>query len=581
MPLDTLILDAVAKELQTVITGSSVQKVYEPSRKVIILNLYSQGQQHYLLLSFDAHYGRVHLTETRLKMKPSKEQPSPFCMLLRKYLIGGKVSSIVTPPLERIIEITFDPPDGFPAVKLIAELMGRRSNLILINNSKTILGAARTVSIDNNPYRAILPGEIYREAPGQNKLNPLEMEQVDFKEQFRAHFSTEGKTPEESLLKTVGGISPLIAREMIYRISGTDQFALDKLDPLYKALKELFYNTEQGLHKPLWYAKMGVCSSIRLSFQQQEQPVLFPDFNSMLDQCYTELIGAANEDAEKKMLSNAVQKRINSLKRKKDALGKDLQKAEKAPQYRIFGELLLTFGERVPRGAKSVELPNLYDPDTTVSVPLKPAETAAANAKRYFNLYRKAKTGREKVQKQLRLVDHEINYCQSILYSIETGNMSSLTEIRQELVKAGYLKNKQKNKIKTDSLPQPLSFKTSAGRTILVGRNNRQNDYVTFKAAVRRDIWFHIRQLPGSHVLLKETNWPPLEQDLQEAAFLAAFFSRGCDKSAVDIDYTEIRHVRRQPGGKPGLVYYDHYKTITANPLDPSMRKLFNLDKPL
>jgi predicted ribosome quality control (RQC) complex YloA/Tae2 family protein len=182
------------------------------------------------------------------------------------------------------------------------------------------------------------------------------------------------------------------------------------------------------------------------------------------------------------------------------------------------------------------------------------------------------------VRRQLKITHAETEYCRSLLYSIESAVGSSLAEIRLELVDAGYLRGKQKGKKKETALPQPLIFKSGSEKTILVGRNNRQNDHVTFKAAVRRDIWFHIRQLPGSHVVLKETGWPPAKDDLEEAAFLAAYFSKGRESSAADVDYTEVRHVRRRPGSKPGQVFYKNYETVTVNPLDPGIKKRFNLE---
>jgi predicted ribosome quality control (RQC) complex YloA/Tae2 family protein len=210
-------------------------------------------------------------------------------------------------------------------------------------------------------------------------------------------------------------------------------------------------------------------------------------------------------------------------------------------------------------------------------VPLNPSRTAAANAQHYFNRYRKAKKGRDEVLKQLKILSVETEYCRSILYSIENASSSSLAEIRMELIDAGYLRDTLKGKKKETTLPQPLSFKSGSGKTILVGRNNRQNDHVTFKAAVRRDIWFHIRRLPGSHVVLKETGWPPVKEDLEEAAFLAAYFSKGRESSVADVDYTEVRHVRRRPGGNPGQVFYENYETITINPRGQVLRKQFRL----
>ncbi|MGM0651725.1 MAG: Rqc2 family fibronectin-binding protein, partial [Bacillota bacterium] len=215
--------------------------------------------------------------------------------------------------------------------------------------------------------------------------------------------------------------------------------------------------------------------------------------------------------------------------------------------------------------------------ENEITVPLKPSKTAQANAQEYFNRYRKAKSGQNKIKKQLRKTKAEIEYCRNLLYTIEENSVEGLEEVKQEMIENGMLHEKKRGSKKKESAPQPLNYKTSSGRTVLVGKNNRQNDYITFKAAVRRDTWLHAKDIPGSHVILKEAPYPPPEEDLEEAAFLAAYYSKGRESSAVAVDYTEARHVRRRPGGKPGFVFYENYNTITVNPREKDMREMFNL----
>ncbi|MBW6463279.1 MAG: NFACT family protein [Firmicutes bacterium] len=578
MSFDTLIMKMITQELQTELAGASAQRISEPARGEIIIDFYGQGKQENLLFSIESKYARVHLTGATRKKKKNNLQPSPFCMLLRKYLIGGRAISFSNPPLERILEIEFDPPDGLPPVKLIAEIMSRRSNLILVDQNNMILGAARTVSWEKNPVRVILPGEKYEEVPPQNKLKPLDLRVDKFASQLKELIS-EGKKPEQALVGAVNGISPLTARELLYRTGWNINELQESSERLQNEIIKLFSAAESGNLQPVMLPSRRIYAAIPLTHLPAEEQIKVDKANEMLDRFYSRIIRDEREKALRDQLVSAVERRLAGLERKRREQNKELLATEKAPQFRLFGETLLTYGDQVPRGAESVLLPDLYKPDQKILVPLNPSKNAAANAKYYFNRYRKAKNGRDKVRKQLAITGAEIEYCRGLIYTIESGTESSLQEIRQELIEAGYLRDRQKSPRRENLLPQPLTFKTSSGRTVLVGRNNRQNDYITFKAAVRRDTWFHVRQVPGSHVVLKESPYPPPPEDCEEAAFLAAYFSKGRESSAIDVDYTEVRHVRRRPGGKPGFVFYENYETITVNPRDEKMKRMFKLDR--
>ena len=573
MSFDTLMMKAITNELEAELCNTPVQRVYEPERGMIILHLYIQGRQPGLLFSIDSKYARVHLT---YKKYQSQAQPSPFCMLLRKYLIGGRAVSFTNPPLERVLEIDFDPPDGMPKVKLIAEIMSRRSNLILISEDGIILGAARTASWDKNPVRAILPGEKYRPVPPQDKLNPLEMDAASFNKKFN-ELITGGKTAEQALFGTAGGISPLTAKELLHR-SGWDDSKVEKsIAKLFTETRTLFADSAAGKLQPVMLSVRNIYAAMPLTHLPPAEQQKFTKANEMLDRFYATVIGDNRENELKNQLNSAVEKRLSALNKKLGEQEKELQAAAQAHQFRLYGELLLAYGDRVPVGAASVVLPDIYNPDEEIIVPLNPSKSASTNAQKHFSRYRKAKKGQDEIKKHLGKTRVDIKYCEELFYTIENNADASLEEIRQEMIEAGFLREKLKNQRKSATLPQPLNFKTSSGRTILVGRNNRQNDYITFKAAVRRDSWFHVRQLPGGHVILKEAPYPPPPEDSEEAAFLAAYFSRGRDSGAVAVDYTEVRHVRRRPGGKPGFVLYENYSTITVNPQDQRLRDLFGL----
>ncbi len=577
MSFDTLIMQRVTRELNERLSGASAQRITEPARGEIAIEFYSHNGRDTLLFSIESNYARVHLAGKQHRGKKQSDQPSPFCMLLRKYLTGGRAISFSNPPLERIMEIAFSPPDGLPPVRLIAEIMNRRSNLILVDGDNKILGAIKTVGPDKNHKRSVLPGEKYVPVPTQDKLNPHTVSEEELGLSMDDLISA-GKNPEQALFGSVEGVSPLTARELLYR-AGWNTTAVNKTGykHLHIELRSLFGKAEKNLLQPSYYPSQQIYAVMPLAHLGEEKPVTFDSVNTLLNQFYGEKIQRDREKTVRDRLKTGVEKRLKSLALREKRQRKELSTSEKAPQYRLYGETLLAYGDQVPKGAETASLPDLYNPEERIVVPLNPAKNAATNARYFFNRYRKAKNGRDKVLKQLARTRNEIEYCRELLYSIESSSGDSLTEIREELVDAGYIKEKKKSQRRRESSPSPLSYKTSSGLTILVGRNNRQNDYITFQAAVRRDTWFHVRLIPGSHVVLKETTFPPSPDDCREAAFLAAYFSKGRENRAVDVDYTEIRHVRRRPGGNPGLVFYENYETITVNPGNEKLKNFFKL----
>lgn len=575
MSFDTLIMAAVTAELRQELIGAPVQRIYEPDRNLIIIHLYTEGRQRGLLFSFDSQHARVHLTDKRYR---NVIQPSPFCMLLRKYLIGARMAGLTMPPLERILKVDFDPADGMPAVKLIAEIMGRRSNLILTDKREIILGAAKIATLEKNPLRAVYPGEKYHPVPSQNKLDPLEMDFQSFRRGLQS-FTSKGDISDQALVKLVSGLSPLIAREALYRSKNENEEKQLKEIALFRVINSLFSQYGSGEAEPVMLPGSGIYAAIPLTHLETDPQVRFNSVNKMLDQVYDELLRSQKTNRLRRKLLNSVEKRLNSLYKKKGEQEKELQEAEGASQHRLFGELLLAYGNQIQKGAECAVLPHLYKPEEKVKVPLDPSKSAGANAQRHFNRYQKAKSGLIKIRRQLKMTASEIEYCQGLKYSIENSSEKDLEDTLDEMIEAGYLRYKKQQKGKNITRPEPLILKTSAGHTMLIGKNNRQNDYITFKAAVRRDTWLHVRQLPGSHVILKEVPYPPPPEDLEEAAFIAAYFSKGKFNKAVEVDYTEVRHVRRRPGGRPGFVLYENFKTITVNPLDEKMIERFCLKK--
>ncbi len=574
MTFDVLAMTAVAAELREMAIGARVQRVTQPSRQVIVLSLYHAGEEYGLLLSTHPHHARVHLTGRSYRLP---QQPPPFCMLLRKYLTGARISAVVQPHLERILMLHFEAHEVLPPVKIIAEIMGRRSNVILVDEEEIILGAIKTATREQNPRRAVLPGLPYEEVPPQSRLDPSETEGERLAATLLPLLA-KGSSPDQALLKTVRAISPLAARELIYRSKWDKEAPLGSLERLTREMKALF--GKSGALEACMAPQLNIYASYPLTHLQDSTLQKFTKMSELLDHYYSRL----EEAEERKLLQDRLRSRVNrrkrSLEMKLEQLKRDLLQAGEADRYRIYGETLLTYGTGINSRAEEIILPSLYQPDEKITIPMNPSLDALGNAQKYFRIYRKISNSRKHLKKHISRLQGELAYCRELLYTIEEGSAASLLEIREELVESGYMKpdsrkKPQRKKKRRREKPQPLSFLASSGKKILVGQNNRQNDHLTFKLATRYDIWLHAQRLPGSHVIIKGAGTgPPAESDLQEAALLAAHYSRGRDLPAVAVDYTEVRHVKRAPGGRPGFVLYEPFKTIIVNPQEEELRHL-------
>lgn len=604
MSYDALVTAAIADELAGRITGARVERIYQPGPTEVLLYLHRQRRKHCLLLSAHPQHARVHLSEQRY-LHP--DQPAPFCMLLRKYLVGGTIERISQPPLERLLSFSFAPPGGRPPTTLIAELMGRRSNLILIAQRETalnmepgyfhppdepssrpekvnliglwgsILGALIRSTRERNIYRAVLPGESYTPPPAQEKIDPFD---CAVEELFEAllPLTKEGVPPGKALLETVKGVSPLMARELLHRAGGgggnCDEHLIHRMAG--ETLR-LFQTTRERQWQPVLNQEKSCFAVYPLT--HLGHTVVFPGISSLLDTRFS-LLATDQESTElRSKLLQTARRHLARAERKLIKQQQEEQQAGEGERCRLFGELLLTYGGLASHGAEQAILPDPRQEGQPVTIPLDPGLSVSANAQKYFKRYRKAKKALEIAGMLLTATRGELEYYQSLLFAIENSNRQSLAEIRLEMVEQGLIREKSpRKKQKKPAETKPLGFKSRSGYTILVGRNNRQNERLTFSMASRNDIWFHAREIPGSHVLLTGQRRSPgrsdTEPDIEEAALLAAYFSRARESSAVAVDYTEARHLRRAPGGKPGRVLYVNFSTITVNPTSSKMKEL-------
>ncbi|MBY0204496.1 NFACT family protein [Paenibacillus polysaccharolyticus] len=594
MALDGIVTRAIVHELQGCI-GGRISKIHQPNGHDVVLTLRAQRGNSKLLVSASPTYPRVHFTEKTF-LNPT-EAPM-FCMLMRKHCEGAIIENIRQIGMERIIHIDVRQRDELgdvSAKRIIIELMGRHSNIILLDPATdAILDGIHHVTPSISSYRVVMPGFSYTAPPEQHKSNPLEVSQNEFEQKIATAANVDAdeneagsqtdttKTAIETkadasrwLVNAFSGMSPLIAGEIATR-TGSDSDRMEA-GALWTAFKSVIESVKEHQYTPVTglnaKGKM-IFSAIRLeSIQDQEKTY------DTMSKCMEDYYGdKAERDTVKQRVSDLLRflqnERSKNIK-KLDNLNKDLLEADDADKYRLWGELLFASLHLVNKGDKSVELINFYDEDQgNITIQLDPLLTPSDNAQRYFKRYNKYKNSLAVIHEQLGKTKDEIAYLDNLLQQLSIASMNDIEEIRDELVQQGYLRdrNKKGKKKKKNDRPTVHQFTSSEGIDILVGKNNLQNEYVTNRLASANDTWLHTKDIPGSHVVIRSTDFG--EATLEEAAQLAAYFSQAKESSSVPVDYTYIRHVRKPSGAKPGFVIYDHQKTLFVTPNDELIKSL-------
>ncbi|MFJ7950468.1 NFACT family protein [Lysinibacillus sp. NPDC096418] len=552
MAFDGLFTYSMTADLQQLVTGR-ITKIHQPNAQEVVLQIRANGGNHKLLFSIHSSYARVHLTEQTIE---NPAEPPMFCMLLRKHIEGGFISSIKQHDFDRVIIVEIESKNeiGDPIVReLHAEVMGRHSNLLLIDKEQSkIVDSLKHLSPSVNSYRTVLPGQPYIAPPTQDKWHPLTVSD----EQLQTFFSAE-KTAKE-VVAQFSGFSPLHAEELVFRLSN----ATDTLS-CFKLFMQEF---NDGGKQPTFIAANNKTyfSPITLTHLQGEVTT-YPNVHALLDRVF---FARAERDRVKQQagdLERWLQNEIDKLKLKTKKLAKDYDRASKLDQFQLYGELLMANIYAFEKGVKEVTVINYYtESGEQITIPVSERKTPIENAQSYFTKYTKAKNALIMVKEQLEKTEDEIAYFEMLAQQVQQASPRDIEEIREELAEQGYLKMRHAKKKKKQTKPEPERFVSSTGIPISVGKNNKQNDMLTFKIAKRTDIWLHTKDIPGSHVVIHATE--PDDTTLREAATLAAYFSKARESSSVPVDYTEIRQVKKPNGSKPGFVIYFEQKTLFIDP---------------
>ncbi|MBU8692556.1 NFACT family protein [Bacillus altitudinis] len=567
MSFDGIFTYGMTNELQETLTGGRISKIHQPYKHELIFHIRSKGKNHKLLLSAHPSYARVQLTEHH---DDNPSEPPMFCMLLRKHLEGGFIERFEQIGLDRVIVLHVRSRNEIgdeQTRKLYIEIMGRHSNLILVEDeTEQIIDGLKHLSPSVNSYRTVLPGHQYLLPPAQQKLNPFDVTKEDILKHLRF---PEGKIANQ-IVDTFSGVSPLFAKEAVHRAGLANQ------ETIPSTLLEMFQLIQAHSFTPQLTRKDGKEYFYLLELQHVDGDMkTFDSLSELLDRFY---FGKAERDRVKQQAADlerfvANEKKKNENKLKK--LTRTLEESQNAHKYQLYGELLTANIYAIKKGDKEATVINYYDEEGgEITIPLKTNKTPSENAQAYFTKYQKAKNAVEAVNEQIERTHEEIVYFDELIQQLSSASPKDLEEIREELVEGKYLRPKQKRnaKKKKPSAIQLETYESSQGVPILVGKNNKQNEYLTTKAAARDDIWLHTKDIPGSHVVIRHK--APDEQTLLEAAQIAAYFSKAKESSSVPVDYTKIRHVKKPNGAKPGFVTYDQQQTLFVTPDEDVVLKL-------
>jgi predicted ribosome quality control (RQC) complex YloA/Tae2 family protein len=577
MYFDALTLACVADELRQTVLGGRVQRVLLPDALSLGLEIYARQQRHYLLASAHAELGRLVLSDEKLRRGVDKA--TGLLLLLRKYVRGAILTAIEQPAFERILRLEFDHPES-GCTELIVEIMGRHSNLILVGPDSQVLDAAKRVGPHLSSVRPIVPNQPYVPPPPQAKLPPSDLTEYRLRQMLSA--ADEGAQVWQVLVGSLQGMSPLLAREITFRALGQPRARVaqvERLTPLLDTLAELLAPLDNGQWQPsvaLENGQPAVYAPYRLSHRGNLRPM--PSISQAIE-AYT--AAAAQADpfgsaqgrpyaAAKRPVAEAIAHARARLERRLEALERSMHEAADADRWRDWGTWILTYAHTVERGQAEL-VADTGDGEVRI-IPLDPAKSAVDNAQEYFARYRKAQRAVEDGPARIQQVCLAIDDLEQIETDLALAeSRPEIEAVRATLVEAGHVKLRQQKQSKTRA-SQPLALTSPDGLTILVGRNSRQNDEVTFRRAGGDDWWFHARGVPGAHVIVQADGKSLPQPTIQRAAALAAYYSRLRGETDVPVDYTQRRYVRRIRGAAPGLVTYSHEQTTRVAPHSPEDR---------
>lgn len=576
MPMDGLTIGRMVADLKEKLVGGRIDKTVQPEKDLVILTVRAGGANHKLLLCASPLHARIHLTNAQFS---NPLEPPVFCMLLRKVLLGGRIMDIQQPAGDRAVHLLIENRDELGDLvsrRLVLEIMSRHSNMILLDGEGKIMDAVRHVDSDMSRVRQVLPGREYLAPPDQGKLDPRTLDGAS----LAARLSTMGEAPLwKAVAGAITGLSHQTAQEIGYRLHPQGSLASD--DPQGDAnrvvewLGRLDQIQEARVLEDESGAVVDVLAFPYLSLPRELQHV-YPSLSLAVEAFFGQRDHAERMKQKSAAMSKLLKTHLERCERKLAQQEEILVDADRMEGYRRMGEIIQASLWMLEKGQSSARLTDYYDPEGgEVTVALDPLLSPVENAQKYFKKYKKARSAKEIASQQKMLTLEELNYLEGASLDLQMASTESdLEEVRQDLAQHGYMK-RTSNRRQMRQLPpsKPALYRSAEGREILAGKNAAQNDRLTASARPG-DVWFHAKDMPGSHVILRVEEGEASEQDLLDAALVAAWYSKGQQSSTVPVDYTFRRYVKKPAGAKAGMVHYTHQRTIYVTPSKEKMDRL-------
>ncbi len=577
MSFDGIVVSNLVCELNQTLIDGRISKIAQPETDELLLTIKTKKESYKLLLSASASLPLLYLTETT---KPSPITAPNFCMLLRKHINGGRITCITQPELERIVHFEIEHRNELGDTckkQLTIELMGKHSNIIF-RDGDLILDSIKHVSAQVSSIREVLPGRTYFIPETQKKKHPLLITEEEF-----CTFVLKKPMPlVKALYSSLTGISPILAEEICFQADMDSSLPANTLTPieathLFHKFDRIMESVRQQEFYPTIYYKEKEpieFSSLPLTLYPEAQTVSFNSISMVLEQYYASKNTVTRIRQKSVDLRRIVQTALERNRKKYDLQQKQLKDTEKREKYKIYGELIHTYGYGLPEGSKELTTLNYYN-NEMITIPLNQDLTPQENAKKYFDKYGKLKRTYEALSELIKETENEMIHLESVATALDIALLEEdLQEIKEELIVCGYIRRKQNTIKKQKITSKPFHYISSDGFHIYVGKNNYQNEELTFQFAIGNDWWFHAKGIPGSHVIVKTNGQELPDQTFEEAGRLAAYYSKGRDTKKVEIDYTEKKNVKKVNGGKPGFViYHTNYSML----IEPDIRGITSI----
>lgn len=586
MPLDAVTLGAVAQELHNDLVGAKIEKIHQPERDELLLIVKGASGTKKLVISASSANARIHLTD---ESKENPSEPPMFCMLLRKHLLGGRIQVVQRLGFERVIDIEIlcrNELGDLVTRHLICEIMGRNSNIIFLDDSRRIIDSVKHIDLTVSSKRNILPGLMYMMPPNGDRINPDTATVDDFYTLLKN--APEGREISRAVTDGVMGVSPLLVEECVYCACKGTNLSIGETDDICKrkiaeCLFSIFEKAGSQEFSPCVIYSSDSSKVIDFApffitqYESGAECKSVESMNHAVCEFYFKRDLTARMNDRSAAITKLVSNNLKRAEKKLNILQGELKESENRDHYRVCGDLITANMYRIKKGDEKLLAIDFYsDNGKEIEIKLDKRLSPSQNATKYYAKYKKAKNTQVYAKEQIEKTVSEIVYLESVLYSVSNADTPSrLAEIREELIKSGYIKpdNKRKKKLSSALSDKPMEFEYK-DYTILVGRNNIQNDLITLKMSRSKDLWLHTKNIPGSHTLIKYNGeeFPP--DVIETAASIAAYYSKGKNSPYVEVDYCPVNHVKKPSGAKAGMVIYEGYNTAFVKPSEELAEKL-------